>query len=150
MLSTGSGRNKLSARLKMRPSAASLLWFAFLLAACRPDATTARGSAERFLDAHYVRIDLPAALELTGGLARQKVEDELRLVAGQVIDDSTRKPTVHYSLLEERPDGERAVSYLYRGSITLEDADGFERRWLVTVRQGEGGWRVTNFEEFEG
>jgi hypothetical protein len=57
---------------------------------------------------------------------------------------------VHYRLLEEHPDGSAAVRYLYRGSITVEDADRLERRWLVTVRFAEGGWHVTNYEEFEG
>ena len=60
---------------------------------------------------------------------------------------STRKPRVHYTLLEEHPDGEQAVNYLYRGTITVEDADRFERRWLVTVRREEAGWRVTNYQE---
>ena len=32
----------------------------------------------------------------------------------------------------------------------VEDADTFERRWMVTVRLGDGGWRVTNYQEFEG
>jgi hypothetical protein len=118
-----------------------------LAAACRPDPATPRGAAERFLDAHYVRIDLPAALEFTAGVARHKVENEIRLVEGQPIDDSTRKPTVHYRLLETHPDGEQAVSYLYRANITIEDADRFERRWLVTVRRDETGWRVTNYQE---
>ena len=117
---------------------------------CRPDPSTPRGTAERFLDAHFVHIDLPAALEFTAGLARHKVEDEIRLVAGQTIDETTRKPSVHYRLLEERPDGEQAVSFLYRGSIAVEDAESFERRWLVTVRRDEGGWRVTNYQEFGG
>src|SRR5437867_1318102 len=81
------------------------------------------------LDPHYVRIDRPAALEFTADLARHKVEDELRLVQGQVIDEATRKPSVHYRLLEEHPDGTEAVHYLYRGSITIEDADRLERRW---------------------
>ncbi|HSV06615.1 MAG TPA: hypothetical protein VLI07_08880 [Candidatus Binatus sp.] len=117
---------------------------------CRPDPSTPRGTAERFLDAHFVHIDLPAALEFTSGLARHKVEDEIRLVAGQTIDETTRKPSVHYRLLEERPDGEQAVSFLYRGSIAVEDAESFERRWLVTVRRDEGAWRVTNYQEFGG
>jgi hypothetical protein len=130
-------------------SLASLL-LALLVAGCRAAPSTPRGTAERFLDAHYVRIDLPAALEFTAGLARHKVEDEIRLVAGQAIDDATRKPSVHYRLLEEHPDGERAVNYVYRGSIAVEDADRFERRWLVTVRFDDGGWRVTNYQEFGG
>ena len=117
---------------------------------CRSDPSSARGTAEGFLDAHYVRIDLPAALPFTAGLARHKVEDEMRLVAGQVIDETTRKPSVHYRLLEERPDGEYAVSYVYRGDIRIEDADAIERRWLLTVRREDGAWRVTNYQEYEG
>ena len=128
----------------------TLVLSALLVAGCRAAANTPRGTAERFLDAHYVRIDLPAALEFTADLARHKVEDELRLVQGQMIDETTRKPNVHYRLLEEHPDGTEAVRYLYRGSITIEDADRLERRWLVTVRLADGAWRVTNYEEFEG
>jgi hypothetical protein len=127
-----------------------LLLFVLLALACSPDPSTPRGTAERFLDAHYVAIDLPAALELTAGVARRKVEDEIRLVGSQVIDETTRKPTVHYRLLEAHPDGERAVNYVYRGSVSVEDADRFERRWLVTVRLEDGGWRVTNYQEFGG
>jgi len=128
-----------------------VLRVALLLAVgCRADPATPRGTAELFLDAHYVRIDLPAALELTSGVARHKIEDEIRLIAGQLIDEATRKPTVHYRLLEEHPDGEQAVNYIYRGRIAVEDADTFERRWMVTVRFGDGGWRVTNYQEFEG
>src|SRR5207249_1918606 len=131
-------------------TARTLVLSALLVAGCRAAANTPRGTAERFLDAHYVRIDLPAGLEFTADLARHKVEDELRLVQGQVIDETTRKPSVHYRLLEEHPDGTEAVRYLYRGSITIEDADRLERRWLVTVRLADGAWRVTNYEEFEG
>jgi hypothetical protein len=116
---------------------------------CGPDPSTPRGTAERFLDAHFVRIDLPAALPLTSGLARHKVENEIRLVGGQEIDETTRKPTVHYRLLEERPDGEHAVNYLYRGDIRIEDAESLARRWLVTVRLENGAWHVTNYQEFD-
>ena len=123
---------------------------ALLASACRPDGSTARGTAERFLDAHYVRIDLPAALEFTTGVARHKVESELALVKGQPIDETTRKPSVYYTLLEERPESEHAVSYVYRGTITVEDADRFDRRWLLTVRLEEGGWHVTNYQEIDG
>src|SRR6266480_3255583 len=98
----------------------ALVLSALLVAGCRAAANTPRGTAERFLDAHYVRIDLPAALEFTSGVARQKVETELRLVQGQAIDETTRKPSVHYRLLEEHPDGAAAVRYLYRGSIAIE------------------------------
>jgi len=133
----------------MRPSVVASLspLILFAVAACGPDPSTARGVAEGFLDAHYVRIDLAAARDFTTGLARHKLENELRLVEGQSIDETTRKPIVHYRLVEERPDGDEAVNYLYLGSITVEDADRFERRWLVTVRRDGDGWRVSNFQE---
>ena len=128
----------------------ALALLALLVTGCHSDPSTARGTAELFLDAHYVHIDLTGALEYTSGVARQKVEDEIRLVGGQQIDAATRKPSVHYRLLEEHPDGDHAVNYLYRGTIAVEDADRFERRWLVTVRFADGSWRVTNYQEFGG
>jgi hypothetical protein len=116
--------------------------------ACRPDPSTARGTAERFLDAHYVAIDLAQALPFTSGLARQKVEQEMDLVRGIAIDETTRKPVVHYTLLEEHPEDAQATKFLYRGDIAVDGAEGFERRWLVTVRREADGWRVTNYQEF--
>jgi hypothetical protein len=114
---------------------------------CRADPSTARGTAERFLDAHYVEIDLPRALPYTSGLARQKVEHEIELVKGVIIDADTMKPIVRYALLEERPDGEGGTKFLYRGKIVVQGADGFERRWLLTVRPEAPGFRVTNYQE---
>lgn len=149
MLSTDPGRNKVRrGHATVHGTVAVVCVLSALLGAgCHPDPRTPRGTAESFLDAHYVRIDLEAALPFTSGLARHKVESEIDLTQGQPIDDSTRKPTVHYTLLEEHPDGGQAVNYLYRGSITVADADRFERRWLVTVRHEDGGWRVTNYQE---
>jgi hypothetical protein len=151
MVSTEFGRNKVTATTTRAARFRVLLGSAVMLlsAACRPDPGTPRGTAERFLDAHYVHIDLKSALPFTSGLARSKVESEIELVKGVDIDETTRKPTVHYTLLEERPDGNEAVSYLYRGRIAVDGADSFERRWLVTVRQESDGWRVTNYQEFE-
>jgi hypothetical protein len=147
MLSTRSGRNKVTATTAARRWIGALALAALVAAGCRPDPSTARGTAERFLDAHYVAIDLVAARELTSGLARHKVDAEVDLVRGQVIDETTRKPVVHYKLLEEHPQGEDAVNFLYLGSITVADAGGFERRWLVTVKREAPGWRVTNYQE---
>jgi len=118
-----------------------------LLAGCRPDPASPRGAAERFLDAHYVAIDLSAALPLTTGLARAKVERERALVGGVAIDETTRKPQVWYRLLEERAAGDERVQLLYRGTLSPEGVERFHRRWLVTVRREPSGWIVSNFEE---
>ncbi|TMB05031.1 MAG: hypothetical protein E6J70_02935 [Deltaproteobacteria bacterium] len=115
MVTTRSGRYKVTATTTR--AAAVLVMLSALLSACRADPSTPRGTAERFLDAHYVR------------------------------NETTRKPSVHYTFLEEHPVGDDMVNYLYRGTIVVEDADRFERRWLVTVRRDDGGWRVTNYQE---
>lgn len=118
-----------------------------LVASCGPDHSTARGTAEGFLDAHYVAIDLERAQQVTSGLARQKVAEEIRLTEGVEIDDTTRKPIVRYELAEERPSGDAAAQFLYHATIAPDGAESFQRRWLLTVRREADGWRVTNYEE---
>jgi hypothetical protein len=116
---------------------------------CRPDPASQRGVAERFLDAHYVQIDLAAAQALTAGVAERKVAEERRLTAGYDIDAATRQPSVHYRLLEERPEGEDRSRFVYRARFSVPGGGRFERRILLVMRREEGGWKVVNFEEFE-
>jgi hypothetical protein len=135
------------ARLLIR--AASLLLLAIaLLSACGRNLGTARGVVEEFVDQHYVRIDLQKAKEYAVGLALEKINDEIRLTSGQAIDASTRKPRVHYKLLEKK-EGERRAAFLYEGTIEAEDAPAFTRRWLVAARKEENQWRVSNFTEYD-
>src|SRR5919198_5122692 len=93
-----------------------------LFPACRSDPHSARGVAEQFLDAHYVEIDLQAAKPYCTGLALSRLEDEIRLTEGQAIDENTRKPQVHYRLMEEKPRGEKSVSFLYETAISVDGA----------------------------
>ena len=120
-----------------------------LFVACRSDPDSGRGVAERFLDAHYVDIDLAIAETLTSGIAGRKIAEERRLTAGQPIDDGTRKPSVYYRLLEERPEGEDRSRFVYRATFTVPGSGEFERRILVVLKREPVGWKVVNFEEFE-
>jgi len=129
-------------------SALGLFFLVAMGGGCRPDPSTPRGTAETFLDAHYVVIDLPAALPYTSGVARKKVQEELELVKGVQIDETTMKPLVRYTLLEEQADPDGGTKFLYHGKIMVDGADGLERRWLVTVRKETDGYRVTNYQEF--
>jgi len=129
-------------------SAALLLLAIAVLSACGKDLGTARGVVEEFVDQHYVRIDLQKAKEYAVGLALEKINDEIRLTSGQAIDASTRKPRIHYRLLEKK-EGERRASFLYEGTIEAEDAPAFTRRWLVAARKDENQWRVSNFTEYD-
>ena len=121
---------------------------AALLAGCGRDLNTARGVVEEFVDQHYVHISLQQAKKYTTGLALQKLNEEIRLTEGQVIDASTRKPRVHYRLLEKK-EGEKRASFLYEGTIRVEDAPELKRVWLIMVRKEGDSWRVSNFTEFD-
>ena len=116
--------------------------------ACRRDLNTAQGVVEEFVDQHYVNIDIEKAKQYTVGLALAKINEELRLTAGQVIDASTRKPSIHYRLLEKKQSAARA-SFLYEGTIRAEDAPVFTRRWLILARREGERWRVSNFSEYD-
>jgi hypothetical protein len=118
------------------------------LPACRTDEKTPLGVAERFVDQHYVQIDLQAAKPFCTGLALQKLEHEQQLTEGQTIDASTRKPTIRYRLLEKKEDGDHAT-FVFEGTIDVEDAGKFTRKWLVTTRREGALWKVSNFEEFD-
>jgi len=115
---------------------------------CRRDLSSARGVVEKFVDQHYVNIDLEKAKQYTVGLALAKIDEELRLTAGQVIDASTRKPAIHYRLLEKKERARRA-SFLYEGTIRAEDAPVFTRRWLILARREGDRWWVSNFSEYD-
>ena len=133
--------------MKMRSSViGSLLLFFLFAGACGRDLGTSQGVVEEFVDHHYVAIDLPKAKTLAVSIALSKVNEEIRLTAGQTIDASTQKPRVNYRLLEKKEGAERA-SYLYEGTIQSNDGTSFIRKWLVTARKEGNQWRVSNFTE---
>ena len=127
-------------------TALPLCLLATVLDGCGRDLRTAQGVVEEFLDQHYVHINLQKAKEYSVGLALQKIDEEIRLTSGQVIDASTRKPKVHYRLLEKK-EREGRASFLYEGTIRAEDAPEFTRRWLIVARREGDQWRISNFTE---
>jgi hypothetical protein len=119
---------------------------ALFLSACGRDLGTAQGVVEEFVDQHYVKFDLPKAKEYAVSVALEKINEEIRLTAGQQIDASTRKPKVNYQLLEKKESSGRA-SFLYEGTIQSDDGTSFTRKWLVAARKEGAQWRVSNFTE---
>ena len=122
-----------------------LAWTIFLYG-CGRDLGTAQGVADEFVDQHYVNFDLQKAKAYTVSLALDKVNEEIRLTAGQKIDASTQKPKINYRLLEKK-EGKQRASYLYEGTIRSNDGSSFTRRWLIAARKESDQWRVSNFTE---
>ena len=94
-------------------------------------------------------MDLEAAKAYCTGLARKRVEEEILLTEGQVIDVNTRRPRVYYTLLKETPRGEKRISLQYEAKITVDGAGEFQKEFLLTLREEEEGWRVMNYSEFD-
>jgi len=132
--------------MKPRCALVAILILLFSSAGCGRDLSTPQGVAEEFVDHHYVAIDLQKAKTLAVSVALSKVNEEIRLTAGQVIDASTQKPRVNYRLLEKKEGSDRA-SYLYEGTIRSDDGTSFVRKWLITTRKEGDQWRVSNFTE---
>jgi hypothetical protein len=122
-----------------------LAWTIFLYG-CGRDLGTAQGVADEFVDQHYVNFDLQKAKAYAVSLALDKVNEEIRLTAGQKIDASTQKPKINYRLLEKK-EGERRASFLYEGTIQSDDGSSFTRKWLIAARKESDHWRVSNFTE---
>ena len=122
-------------------------WTIFLYG-CGRDLRTAQGVADEFVDQHYVNFDLQKAKAYAVSVALDKVNEEIRLTAGQKIDASTNKPKINYRLLEKK-EGERRASFVYEGTIQSDDGSSFTRKWLITARKDGDEWRVSNFTESE-
>jgi hypothetical protein len=130
---------------RLRATLVIFSW-ALFVSACGRDLGTPQGVVEEFVDQHYVKIDLPRAKAFAVSVALEKINEEIRLTAGQQIDATTRKPKVNYQLLEKKESDGRA-SFLYEGTIQSDDGTSFTRKWLVAARKEGAQWRVSNFTE---
>jgi hypothetical protein len=118
------------------------------LAGCTSD-DPARAAAERFVDQYYVEIDLTGAHEESTGLARAKVEREMKLLEGVQAAEESSRPRVHYRFLEQQQPGRDRRGFVYELTITFDGGDQIQRKTLVTVGEAEGAWHAVNFQEID-
>src|SRR5438309_3585909 len=104
----------------------ALAWAA---CACAPK-DSPRWVVDHFIEAHYMAISLKGSEPYCTGLALSKLKQEEQLTTGQAIDDSTRKPLIHYSLTQERTEADRAT-YLFRAKIDVPDGGTFNKNWMI-------------------
>jgi hypothetical protein len=138
--------------IKKEAGWASLRWLVFVAAmvsalGCKP-ANTPRAVVDRFIEAHYVAINLKSSERWCTGLALDKLHKEEALTLGQAIDDETRKPVIHYKLKDQR-DGQDRVTYLFLATIDVPDGGSFEKKWMITARKEGPIWKVSNYSEYD-
>ena len=142
---------------RMRLTSGTLL-AAFLLALGACGQVGERESVAReFLEAYYVRADLPAARRAAVGLAREKIdrEIELRKGAGETgpSPEAARERSVTIQVLEERSRTEERSTFLFDLLIGSEPII-LKKRALITLGRtqgpgGRGSWVVVNFSEID-
>ena len=120
---------------------------AFFLFGCQP-ANTPRAVVDRFIEAHYIAINLKSSERWCTGLALDKLHKEEALTSGQAIDAETRKPIIHYKLKDQR-ESDRRVIYLFLATIDVPDGGSFEKKWMITARKEAGTWMVSNYSEYD-
>lgn len=125
-----------------------VLLLAAMLAGCTSD-DPARAAAERFVDRYYVEIDLARAHEEAVGLARAKVEREMKLLEGVKPAEESSRPRVHYRFLEQQEPGRDRRGFVYELTISFEAGEQLQRKALVTVGEEAGAWHAVNFQEID-
>ena len=124
-------------------------WLLFsMLVGCAPKG--AAEVADKFVDLYFVEIDQKRALPLTTGPARQKLEEELSLVADirKSYEPDAAKPSIFYKRQMQLEAGDHA-RFTYDLTIR-QGRDETKRNALISAERVEGRWTVANFIVQEG
>ena len=131
----------------LRPFSYALIAFLVLPSACWRG-QGAEAVAERFMEHYYVLADLQGAKRFTTGLASEKIQEQLKLIAGAVVDAQTRSREVSFALVEKQEQGEK-VFLVYEVTIAPKGGISFKKRSLLSLGRVGGAWKVTNFRDFD-
>lgn len=131
--------------MKPRPY---LLVLMFLMLACS-NRNTPRAVSEDFIYNYYQHADQQAALQLSHGLAAEKLKDEIARVRevrqpGEQIDEM---PKIEYELMGKEEETTQAL-FNYRLTIKTRGTTTHTRNIVINTEQIDGRWKVINFDEY--
>lgn len=110
---------------------------------------TPQAVCEDFIYNYYQRADQMAALQLSHGLAAEKLEDEIERVSevrvpGQQFDEM---PKIEYELIGKEEESTH-VLFNYKLTIEIRGATTHTRKVVIQTEQIDGRWKVVNFDEY--
>lgn len=125
-----------------------LLLSILVILACS-NRNTPQAVCEDFIYNYYQRADQTAALQLSHGLAAEKLTDEIARVSevrtpGQQVDEM---PKIEYELIGKEEDSTH-VLFNYELSIEIRGATTHTRKVVIQTEQIDGRWKVINFDEY--
>ena len=120
----------------------------FLMLACS-NRNTPRAVSEDFIYNYYQHANQAAALQLSHGLAAEKLEDEIARVRevrqpGEQIEEM---PKIEYELMGKEEDTTQAL-FNYRLTIETQGTTTHTRNIVINTEQIDGKWKVINFDEY--
>jgi len=126
----------------------SLLVAVLAVAACG-SMKSPSGVADKFVDKYYVESDQQAALQLADGLAKVRLEAELKLVgvSRRGVEPGLLSAKVYYDRASlEGEGGRRGADYALH--IKPQGGAAIERKAHLDLEQKpDGSWRVVRFSE---
>ena len=130
----------------MKPQYGLLL--ILLILACS-NRNTPRAVCEDFIYNYYQRADQVAALQLSHGLAAEKLEDEIARVSevrtpGQQMDEM---PKIEYEATGQE-ESTTHVLFNYKLTIEIRGTTTHTRKVVIQTEQIDGKWKVVNFDEY--
>jgi len=118
---------------------------ALSVVACTRPEDSAEAAARAFLDRYFVELNQKAALDLTEGVARAKIDDEIRRLAGHEPSAQEERSRIYYRQVS-RDTQDDGVAFRFRLTVVIPGDATVEPDVLVRVRTTDGHWRVSNFE----
>jgi hypothetical protein len=119
-----------------------------LILACS-NRNTPQAVSEDFIYNYYQHANQEAALQLSHGLAAEKLENEIARVRevrtpGQQMDEM---PNIEYEPIGKEED-ETHVLFNYRLTIKTRGTTTHTRNVVINTEQIDGKWKVVNFDEY--
>ncbi len=112
---------------------------------------TPKNPAERigwdFMGAYYESMDLSAALNLSDGVAAEKIRQSEGFREGLSPDAAAHRPNVDFKMLDSQTSGEEAT-LIYEVSIRPEKSEPRKQKTRLKLRLKNGVWKVTQFSDF--
>lgn len=137
-------------KLHVKFSLFALILF-LCLTACGHD-NSPEGVANEFLFRYFIELNQRGALELSTGLAADKLKEEIELTQSirmtPNLDLSKHKPFLDYKLVNTQRRKDNSVTLYY--DVTIENPNGkdYKREVVLTTTEISSLWKVTNFDTF--
>ncbi len=112
-----------------------------------------KGVADAFLFRYFIELNQRGALELSTGLAVDKLNKEIELTNSvrmePDLDLSAARPFIGYELVNSQTRDDGSVTLYY--DVTIEQKSGYKtgREAVLSAVQVDGVWKINNFDVFE-